>query len=230
MKHYQFATKMRDYSILYIEDDEEVRKHISEFLHRYCTVVYSCDSGEEGLLLYHEHQPDIILLDINLPGMSGIEFATQIRKKDSKTRIVISTAYTNETFMLQAIELALTRYLVKPVTSDELMGALEKSLFEIDSDQMIDLAVGYKYSRKNASIISENVTVTLRKKEAEVLEFFLNYKDEVLRYDVLENSIWSDGVMTRDAIRSQIRNLRKKIPHECFENIAGIGYRFKVLK
>jgi len=60
------------------------------------------------------------------------------------------------------------------------------------------------------------------------LDFFIEHEGEVLRYEILENELWQESVMSRDAIRSQIRNLRKKIGSNCFENITGIGYRFKV--
>ena len=230
MNHQTFAKKMNNYKILYVEDDPNIRKHISEFLSRYCSQLYACESSEEALKLYKKHQPHILLLDINLPGMSGIDFATEIRKHDKKTRILISTAYTNSEFMLKAIELELTRYLVKPVTSEELISAFEKSLNEIDNEKNIELGNGYTYNKKTTSIIKNHQSTLLRKKESEILEFFIEREGEVVRYDILEDGIWSNGFMTRDAIRSQIRNIRKKIDNNCFKNITGVGYKFEIEK
>jgi len=226
MTHQAFAQKMKSYTVLYVEDDPQVRQYMTEFLNRYCKEVYACDNSEVGMEIYHKKHPDILLLDINLPGMSGIDMATLIRKNDKKTRILISTAYTNKEFMLRAIELELTRYLVKPVTSEELFTAFEKCLQELHSDANIALGEGYIYSKSLTAIVKGDEKIILRKKEAELLEFFMAHEGEVLRYDVLEDSIWSDGVMTRDAIRSQIRNIRQKIALELFENISGIGYKF----
>ncbi len=230
MDHQAFVNKMKLYTLLYIEDDLKIREYITEFLRRYCKKVYACESSEEGLENYKKIHPDILLLDINLPGRSGIEFATQIRKNDKKTRIIISTAYTNKEFMVQAIELELTRYLVKPVTNEELFSAFEKCLKELEKEHIVNLGDGYTYSKKTTSIIKDNNATLLRKKESEILEFFMKHQGEVLRYDMLENSIWNDEVMTRDAIRSQIRNIRKKIHVDCFENISGVGYKFEVKK
>ena len=230
MNHKAFAYKMNNYSILYVEDDPNVRKHIREFLIRYCPRVYSCESSEEGLILYQKYKPDILLLDINLPGMSGIDFATEIRKKDRQTRIIISTAYTNPEFTIRAVELRLCRYLVKPVTNDELISAFEKALNELKEKNHFELGDGYIYDKRITSIIKDKKIVLLRKKESEILEFFIKHEGEVLRYDMLENAIWSSGVMTRDAIRSQIRNIRKKIVVECLKNITGVGYRLEIQK
>ena len=173
MTHQSFAKKMQSYTVLYVEDDKDVRHYITEFLNRYCKKVYACDSSEKGLELYHTHKPDILLLDINLPGMSGIDMATQIRHIDQKTRILISTAYTNQEFMIQAVELNLTRYLVKPVTSEELFTAFEKCLAELSDTERIDLGEEYHYNKQLASIIHGEETLLLRKKEAELLEFFM---------------------------------------------------------
>ncbi|MCH9741517.1 MAG: response regulator transcription factor [Epsilonproteobacteria bacterium] len=230
MEHQTFVKKMKLYSILYIEDDANVRKYITEFLSRYCKTVYTCQSSEEGLILYKQHQPDILLLDINLPGQSGIEFATTIRKNDEKTRILISTAYTNPEFMLQSIELNLTRYLVKPMTNEDLFAALKKSLNELETNETFDLGEGYLYSKNLTAIIKNREIIPLRRKEAEILEFFIAHEGEVIRYDLLEDTVWSESVMTRDAIRSQIRNIRKKIGSNCFNNITGVGYQLKVPK
>lgn len=228
MNHKAFAQKMNSYTILYVEDDAEVREHIAEFLRRYYRSVYESDSAEEGLKLYEKHQPDILLLDINLGGMSGVELATLIRQKDEKTRIVISTAYTNKEFMLEAIELGLTRYLVKPLTNEDLVKALEKCWDELVDKSITNLGEGYVYNAKIASIVHNNITVCLRNKEVEVLEYFIAHEGEVVRYEELEESLWGNEIMSRDAIRSQIRNLRKKLEIDLIKNVSGLGYRFSL--
>ena len=226
MNHKEFAQKMNTYTLLYVEDDADVREHIVEFLKRYFKTIYACNSAEEGLKVYKEFAPDIMLLDINLGGMSGVELAMLIRKKDKQTRIVISTAYTNKEFMLQAIELNLTRYLVKPLTNEDLVKALEKCWAELEEGNTIKLGQGYTYNRKMAVLFKKNEKISLRHKELEILEYFITHEGEVVRYEWLEENIWKNEVMSRDAIRSQIRNIRKKLEIDVIENISGVGYRF----
>ncbi len=222
---------MLSFTILYVEDDLHIRGYFVEFLKRYCKKIYESDNSEDALELYHKHTPDILLLDINLPKMSGIELAHIIRKSDKKTRILMSTAYTNTKFMLKAIELDITRYLVKPVTRDDLFEAFDKAIQEIETrgeKVSIDIYLGrgFIYHRVDNSIIRDDKITILRKREIELLEFFINHANETIQYNTLENSIWQDNIMTQDAIRSQVRNLRKKTYHEIIENISGIGYRF----
>ena len=226
MNYKDFSQKMNPYTLLYVEDDADVREHIVEFLKRYFKTIYECDSAEEGLKIYAKHKPDILLLDINLGGMSGVELATLIRTKDKQTRIVISTAYTTKEFMLQAIELGLTRYLVKPLTNEDLVKALEKCWDELEDSNIIKLGEGCMYNRNMAILLKGEAKIPLRHKELEILEYFIAHEGEVVRYEWLEESIWKDEVMSRDAIRSQIRNLRKKLEIDVIENVSGVGYRF----
>lgn len=223
--------KLQDFKILYIEDDLEIRGYFSEFLKRYCKRVYECSTVEKGEELYRKHTPDILLLDINLPGVSGIEFASKIREKDTLTRILMSTAYTDTEFMVKAVELDITRYLVKPVSGSELLEALQKALEQLDKKskkygQKVDLGKGFVYHLKNKSITKDEKIINLRKKEIELLEFFLKYSSEIITYDRFENQLWYGSVMTGDSIRGQVKNLRLKTYPTLVENISGVGYRF----
>ncbi len=230
MRDKSFANKMHSFTLLYVEDDSNIRGYFVEFLQRYCKTIYESSSAEEALKLYHQYKPDILLLDISLPAMSGIELANIIRKSDSTTRILMSTAYTNTEFMLKAIELDITRYLIKPVTSSELFDAFEKAIDEIQKKRpksSIDLGRGFIYQKVDNSITKDNSTTFLRKREVELLNFFIENSNKIINYNILENSIWKESIMTQDAIRGQIKNLRKKTYHEIIENISGIGYRFR---
>ena len=229
MNHQVLAREMSAYSILYVEDDSRIRNYIGEFLSRYCKEIYSCESAEEGQILYDKHKPDIMIMDINLPGMSGIDFAELIRKNDKSTRIIITTAYTDAKFMTRAIELDLCRYLVKPVTSDDFFDALQKSLSALQKRDIIPLGDNKVYNKKLTALVDEDEVIPLRKKEVEILEFFIKNQGEVIRYDMLKTMVWNNGeVMSRDALRSQIRNIRKKIGNDCLQNIIDVGYMLKV--
>jgi len=219
---------MKNLTLLYIEDDSEVQKYIGEFLTRYTLNLHLAQSAEEGLLVYQEIEPDIILLDINLPGKNGIDFARELRKMDHHTRIIISTAYTDNDFLLTAVELELTRYLVKPVTSMELIEALGKAADEYEgtnSVKTIELGEGFSYDKERKMLFKEDKEVPLRRKEMQLLEFFIAHAHCTLSYESLQYEVWPDSFMSRDAIRAQVRNLRKKSHPHIIKNINAIGYR-----
>jgi len=236
MDHHTIASKMKKLTLLYIEDDVEIQGYLTEFIGRYTSHLYLAQSAEEGQELYEKYKPDIILLDINLPGKNGIDFARTLRESDISTRIIITTAYTDQEFLLIAVELGLTRYLVKPVTSDELLYALNKATDELKNSRevieeqskvessLINLGRGFTYDRDNKSLLKDELVVPLRRKEMELLEFFISKRNKIVTYEALEYEVWANSLMSRDTIRAQIRNLRKKIYAELITNVTAIGY------
>lgn len=228
MDHKLFTSQIKDLTILYIEDDSEIQKYIAEFLGRYTTHLYLSQSAEEGMELCQRVAPDIILLDINLPNKSGIDFARELRLHDRNTRIIISTAYTDKEFLLTAVELELTRYLVKPVTSVELVDAFGKAAAEyaeLRPVTKVDLGEGFYYDRAENTVSNGENIVTLRRKEMQLLEFFIEHSHRILSYETLQYEVWEDTPMSKDAVRAQIRNLRKKTHFNIVRNINAIGYR-----
>lgn len=237
MDHYAIASKMKKLTLLYIEDDAEIQGYLAEFMGRYTSHLHLAQSAEQGQKIYEQYKPDIILLDINLPGKNGIEFARTLRESDLSTRIIITTAYTDQEFLLVAVELGLTRYLIKPVTSDELLYALNKATDELSNMKeprekkstvetpLINLGRGFTYNRDKKSLLKDNFVVPLRRKEMKLLEFFIANRNKIVTYESLEYEVWVDTLMSRDAIRAQIRNLRKKIYADLISNVTAIGYQ-----
>lgn len=225
----KFKNSIAQTKILYIEDDNYIREYINEFLKRFNSNIYLASNAEDGLEIYKKHKPDIMIVDINLPNMSGIELISQIRKNDNFTRIIISTAYTNKEFTLQAIELNITRYLVKPITSKDLIAALQKALDELYKNSTdystIDLGEEFFFDIIKEELYKKDEHISLRKKELELLKFFISNRNKSITYRMLEAQVWEDSVMTLDAIRSQIRNIRKKTHSKIVKNISGVGYK-----
>lgn len=235
MKHSVYVNelkkKLQNIKILYVEDDNDVRQQIHEFLQRYIDTIVEASSAEEALDIYTSMQPDIILLDVNLPGMSGLALAKKIRQENKEVRIIISTAYTDKDFLLLAIELELTRYLVKPMVGTDLLEAIEKAVDERAlytqpiTKTYIQLDEGYTYDLHRKMLMHKDKEITLRRKEMILLEYFLTHANQIIRYEMLEYDIWQDKVMSKNAIRAQIRNLRKKTYPSIVENIPAIGYK-----
>jgi len=224
----EFINQISNLKVLYIEDDDVIRDYLEEFLKRYVKTIISVSSAEDGLIHYKKLEPDLIIVDINLPKQNGIDFIKTIRENDLKTRILISTAYTNKEFTIEAIELDITRYLVKPITSQDLIKALNKVMKELGlkpSDTIINLGEGFIFNKKTNILQKNGIPIDLRRKELELLKFFISKKENIVSYEMLEDEVWFDSVMTIDAIRSQIKNIRKKTHSSILKNVSGIGYK-----
>lgn len=116
--------KSRAASILYVEDDAGTREMVTNMLQMngfHCIVA---ESGHEGLELYHRHAPDMVLSDIMMPGMSGLDMARAIRADGSETPVIFMTALGESNFILEAIDIGITQYVVKPVNLTKLLAAI----------------------------------------------------------------------------------------------------------
>lgn len=113
-------------SILYVEDDLSIRKAVLQLLNRRYMDVYTAEDGEEGLRLYREKRPDIIVTDIQMPVMTGLEMISEIRKEDRETPIIVTSAHNNAEYLFEAIEMKVDNFLLKPINVGEFLERVER--------------------------------------------------------------------------------------------------------
>lgn len=216
--------KLSNYKVLYAEDDLGVRKNVNELLSLLFKEVFLASDGQEAYELFMEHKPDLVITDIKMPKVSGIELVKKIRESDQEAHIIIITAYTEVDFMLEAIELSLLRYIVKPITEPKLFEALEKFLQSKEKSYLKELAPEWFYDHLQKTIVYQDEVYELTKKEAKLIELLL-LKDSIISYEEIEEKLWEHEYMSLNALRLMIKNLRKKLPEGILKNIQGIGYK-----
>ena len=117
-------------SILYVEDEPESREMVSRMLARkiHSLRLYTAENGKAGLDLYREHRPDIVITDINMPVMDGIRMGNEIKSMNPEAIIIAVTAYSDTSYLLDAIETGISNYVLKPVNYDKLFAAIDKCI------------------------------------------------------------------------------------------------------
>lgn len=117
--------------LLYVEDEAIIREQLERLLKRVVKDVITASNGEEGLKTFREYKPDIIVTDIKMPQMTGLEMAREIRGIDKSIPIIITTAHSESEFLLEAIEINVSDFLLKPVDTDNLISVIEKKSHDI---------------------------------------------------------------------------------------------------
>ncbi|MEF3191910.1 MAG: diguanylate cyclase [Campylobacterales bacterium] len=115
-------------TLLYVEDDEMIRTHFSRLLSRRFPKILVAADGVEGLELYRAYRPDIVITDIRMPRMNGLEMATQIRQLDRHARIILTTAHSESDYLLQAIKIGVSQFVIKPINTFKLANALAEAV------------------------------------------------------------------------------------------------------
>lgn len=118
-------TFINELNLLYVEDEPSVRELLSKRLSRVVKNLYVAENGEQGYEKYLEHKPDMILTDISMPKMNGIDMSKKIREIDKSTPIIVLSAHSDSSFLLNAIEYGITSYLLKPIDRTKLFDVLE---------------------------------------------------------------------------------------------------------
>jgi len=117
---------LKDISLLYVEDDQNTRELLEEFLSKIVKKLYVAKDGEEGLEKFKEYKPDIVLTDIHMPKLDGISLSEYIKKLKPSVSIVINTAFTETKHMIKSIDLGIDAYVLKPLNLNKLYETLEK--------------------------------------------------------------------------------------------------------
>jgi len=223
----EFMEKLQSLTILYAEDEVGIRENIADSLSYYVKEVYEAENGAQAFEIYEEKKPDIILSDIHMPILNGIEFVKKVRLTNREIPIVMITAHTDKKYLMEAVELHMEKYIVKPLELDALFDTLEKcvNVLAINKTEVLKVDENYMYDYDKKELIYKNEQIILNKKEMHFLEFLISNQNRVVTYEELQENVWGDDVMTDSALRSLVRNLRKKLPTDIVFNLSGVGYR-----
>lgn len=222
------------YDLLYVEDEKEVRRNYVDYLERFFKNVYEASNASQAMSLYLSKKPAILIIDINLPGKSGIDFLRDIRKNDHTTKAIMLTANSDIETLLSATELKLTKYLVKPVSRSDLRAAIclaeeEISSFTTLSNKIIKLKESFSWNHENKKMFCKEQELPLTKKEIEFLSLLFSNINKTFSVQdiILELWYYSDSPKA-DAVKTIIKDLRKKLPKDTIKNVFGVGYKIEV--
>ena len=215
------------YSLLYIEDEAYLRKAVVNYLEDEFNIIYEASNGVEGLKIYKNKKPDIIITDVEMPQMNGLEFCTKVREQDLTTPIIIMTAYSHTEYLLKATELNLIKYLIKPIDEELLEEALKVCFERIESKKpsVLNLGESYLYDSFNHTLSKEKNLIHLTTLQSKLLDILIKNQGRVVSYEQLENSLWYNNGMSMEALRCLVRDIRKVSHKKIIENISKTGYR-----
>lgn len=215
--------ELRNVPILCVEDEDGIREIVVETLKYYFDEVYEARDGDEGYEIYLDYKPKIILSDIEMKNCNGIDFVKRIRKDDNHTTIIMLTAYSNEEYLIDLINLNVSHFILKPLNLKKLNEALlkyvQKSLepISLTKDLVLDL-------QKRELVYKNEESIPLRKREKEFLQLLFERKGAILSYIDMEEELWGDKDMTTHALKSFIKELRAKLPVNVIKNVPQEGY------
>lgn len=225
----EILKRLKEKSILLVEDEEVIRRNIASMLKHFFKEVYTAHDGYDAIDKYEDYLPDIVMTDLKMPVMTGFELLSELKNRASKSYKIIVSAHTDTDLLIDAIHNGVDRYIIKPVTEDELFEAFEAYFKKLDEElpKIFELSKDVKIDLDKHLAIVHNKEIHLNKKENELLSLLCADENKTVSYEEIEYQIWGNNSMSLAAIRSIVRDLRKKIGSVYFVNVSGIGYRLR---
>ena len=227
--------------ILIVDDDENIAELISLYLTKECFDTMMVHDGEEAIVAYDSYQPNLILLDLMLPGIDGYQVCREIRTRSNVPIIMLSAK--GEVFdKVLGLELGADDYIIKPFDSKEMVARVKAVLrryqavpkpenTSVNKGKYVEYP-GLTVNLTNYSVVVDNQNVDMPPKELELLYFLASSPNQVFTREQLLDQIWGyEYIGDTRTVDVHIKRLREKIKDHSgwrLSTVWGIGYKFEV--
>ncbi len=220
--------------ILIIDDEQRIVRGVQKYFEQAGFQVQAAYDGQSGLSLARTYKPDLIVLDLMLPGMDGLDVCRALRR-DSDVPVIMLTARVEETDKLIGLELGAVDYVTKPFNTRELLARIKARLRRVyDADKGSEISDGeIRLDIKNLQVYILGEEIVLTPKEFELLRILVEHPGKAFSRDELLEQIWGyDYFGDSRTVDVHVRHLRQKIERDpskpdYIETIRGLGYRYK---
>ncbi|MCI8870122.1 MAG: response regulator transcription factor [Lawsonibacter sp.] len=224
--------------ILLIEDERTISNFICRALNANDYKAIAAGTGKEGVSLFFSHQPDLVLLDLGLPDMDGLEVLEQLSGLPRETPVLIISARDRETEKVKALDMGAEDYIVKPFGVSELLARIRGTLRRADRVRLNQGSAKSRYQVKDLTVDAARHQVFVGEEEVhftqnefKILELLCAHSGKVLTYDFILEHVWGPyGGSSNQILRVNMANIRRKLKENPSEpryilTELGIGYR-----
>lgn len=219
-------------NILIIEDDIETLEIMVELFESTFSNVYTSTNGYEAIEIFEKNLIDVILCDINIPKLNGLDTISKIRELDYSIPIIIISACSDTQTLLKASNCNIQGYILKPIMFDDVQNIKNKIFHHQNYEFMnknIEINFSTSLNLQNNQIIIEGKIIRLTIKETEFLKLLIKKKGSIVSYEIIDQVVWGEeNIMSSTSLRTLVKNIRKKLSCEIIENIPKTGYRIVI--
>ncbi|MEN8146056.1 MAG: response regulator transcription factor [Campylobacterota bacterium] len=217
--------------LLLLEDESALNETITEYLQEQGYEVVSVFDGDEAQERVYETPFDLLLLDVNVPGIDGFSLLKAARETGTKTPAIFLTSRSALADVEDGFESGADDYLRKPFALKELLLRIENLLkrnFHHDNTDKIELDDNLYYDTATLTLYKNGETVTLGDKESRLLKLFIQRRGELVVHEVIREQLWGfDEEPSDDALRTYIKHLRQILGKEHIVSHKRLGYQFR---
>ena len=223
-------------TVLIVDDDESVQTMLYKVIRSNGLNAEIASGGEEALKLASRHHFDLILLDVNMPGMDGFQVVQQLRSRDIRTPIIIVSGRQEDYDTLYGLDIGADDYVTKPF-NPIVLGAKVKALIRRSKgsgETETQITAGpFRYNTSTLRFYKDGQEIILSSKENAIMKLFLDNVNRIFSKDMIYELVWGHTIIDENAIMVYINRLRQKIEDDpahpkYIQTVRGLGYRFVV--
>jgi len=222
-----------NYKILLVDDEKDILEFLGYNLRKEGYQVFTARNGKDGIKIALDEKPHLIILDIMMPKMDGIETCTEIKNLPGLSNIIIVflTARGEDYSQIAGFEAGADDYITKPIKPKVLVSRIKALLRRYkepvaQSEEII--LKDFTISREKYLVVKDGREITLPKKEFELLILLSSKPDKVFTREDIFSNVWGNDVIVGDrTIDVHIRKIREKIGIDCIKTVKGVGYKYE---
>ena len=221
----------KELTLLLVEDEDSIRESMQEVFSGVFQKVISASNGDEGLKKFKKFSPDIVIADIMMPIMDGLEMSKQIKEVSKNTPVIILSAYSEKERLLKAIDVGIDKYVIKPIDMDELFVVLEQIVkTKLIGADIIEISGGYSFNQTKKVLVKNGVEIALTKKELAFISLLVKRIGTLVLTEEIRNVVWFGEKVNDPAVRTFIKRIRDKVGAGLIKNSPGLGYKIELKK
>ncbi|MCT7583649.1 response regulator transcription factor [Aliarcobacter butzleri] len=217
---------MKSLKVLIVEDEIKLANLIKASIKELFFKVNIAKDGIEGLKKFQSFKPDIIISDITMPNLDGLEMCQKIRE-ESNIPIVILSAYSEKEKLLKAIDLGINKYFIKPFDIEEFLEYLKNLSKNIKKIKTYKLKDNFVFDNNSVCLYKDEILINLTKREREFLNILIKNKNSLVKKEDIKTLLWNEDV-SDERLRTFIKRLRLKTSKDLVENVSSQGYLISV--
>lgn len=220
---------MKDLNLMIVEDEDKLRDGLQRALSGFFAKLITAKNGDEGLKKFKKYNPDLVITDILMPIVDGLDMAKGIKEISPDTPVIVLSAYSEKERLLRAIDIGIDKYLIKPVDIDELLRIIERiKESKIGTNATIRINAYYEFDRVKKVLVRDGVQIALTKKELAFVSLLIKQSGALVLHEDIKRHIWTSESVTDTAIRTFIKRVRDKVGDELIKNVPGLGYKINI--
>ncbi|MFY4748637.1 response regulator transcription factor [Aliarcobacter butzleri] len=217
---------MKSLKVLIVEDEIKLANLIKVSIKELFFKVNIAKDGIEGLKKFQSFKPDIIISDITMPNLDGLEMCQKIRE-ESNIPIVILSAYSQKEKLLKAIDLGINKYFIKPFDIEEFLEYLKNLSKNIKKIKTYKLKDNFVFDNNSVCLYKDEILINLTKREKEFIYLLIKNKNSLVKKEDIKTLLWNEDV-SDERLRTFIKRLRLKTSKDLVENVSSQGYLISV--